>query len=281
MTPCTMPDCTEQSVGLIGCCGDQAHAVCEPHADLATQPSAVPCPICGGDNGLSPYSPKRPAPDEAPRTGRWLYAKYPNTCATPDCGYLIHQQEKAYYMPSVGRLYCNRCGEHAPEPTEQEIREYRQRKADRRADRMTTRAGRLEQEATQRQNRAAPYDDYAFWTQPADPGSKFAKQRSRVRDNLNKAAELQVEAQTLRSHAAWTRQEGVAVKGDAEKKRQALRDQNDDAIQTGSRVQSVMWGAGVVMGVYAKSYRVKWDQYRHAAFTGDTFAVDKSHVTPE
>ena len=59
--------------------------------------------------------------------------------------------------------------------------------------------------------------------------------------------------------------------GDAERRRQAKREALDTLINKGSRVHDFCFGDGEVIGVYKKSYRIKFDR-------GLTYARDKSYV---
>ena len=83
-------------------------------------------------------------------------------------------------------------------------------------------------------------------------------------ESLQVANRMKAKAESLRH---------VRVAGDAEKKRQSYREAMDERISKGSRVHDFAFGDGEVIGVYKKSYRIKFDG-------GFTYARDKSYVAP-
>ena len=66
----------------------------------------------------------------------------------------------------------------------------------------------------------------------------------------------------------------VRVAGDAERRREAERMALDSVLNKGSKVHDLCFGPGEIVGVYKKSYRIKFDR------SGSTYARDKSYVRP-
>lgn len=122
-----------------------------------------------------------------------------------------------------------------------------------------------------------PYNDYAFWTEPIKIGHHSERRHRNLRDRLTnkmrQAADTAGEIDQLQSKIEHWERNGAVVKGDAERKRQAVREKLDAMIQKGSIVSDPCFGKGVVVGVFKKSYRIKFDR-------GFTYARDKSFVTP-
>lgn len=158
--------------------------------------------------------------------------------------------------------------------TAEQIREYRQAKLERKLARMRAKAERLEKIAEQKQAGFNKYrGDIAFLTQPASPSSSFGKQRARLYGSYDKGIALQVEADELRKKAEWIERRGVAVKGDAERKRQAQREQMDQLIRVGSKVYDFAFREGEVTRVNKKTYTIRFP-------SGFTCARDKAYVKP-
>ena len=191
---------------------------------------------------------------------RELIVKYDGECAR--CGKDLTVGEQAMYEKSMG-IFCMGC-----EPTETEdIRSFRLAKAERKADRYEGWAAkRVEKASVQLNSMPEVRHDWAFITQPG---------RIPLRERMNKADERAFEslkvADEMKRKASSLRH--VQVAGDAERKRQARREALDNVITKGTRVYDFCFGAGEVIGVYKKSYRIKFDQ-------GCTYARDKSYVRP-
>ncbi len=166
------------------------------------------------------------------------------------------------YEKSMG-LFCPGC-----EPTDvEDIREYRTAKAQAKADRYSGWAEKREEKAEAALNSHPEYrHDWAFITQPGHIPARAAM----IASDDRAYESLQV-ANRMRQKAA--RLLDVRVAGDAERKRQATRDKLDTVITKGSRVREAIFGDGVVIGVYPKSYRIKFDR-------GFTYSRDKSFVAP-
>jgi hypothetical protein len=166
------------------------------------------------------------------------------------------------YEKSMG-VFCPGC-----EPTDpEEIRAFRLAKAERKASRYDGWADKRETEAHRALNSHPELrHDWAFITQPGHIPARARMNAAdqRAIESLNKAREM-------RSRAAGIRH--VQVAGDAERKRQAKRDALDKVITKGSAVVDAIFGAGIVRGVYKKSYRIEFS-------SGFTCARDKSFVRP-
>lgn len=147
--------------------------------------------------------------------------------------------------------------------TVDEIRAYRQNKADRKAERLERWAESRERTAEELDKQVKPFvSDWSFVTQPITSnsgGRAFKRFRDKISNKIDKKHELLNEADDLRERAERLRN-SVSVKGDAERKRQAIRDANDEIIKVGSRVFSFSFGNGEVVKVNKISYSVKIDR---------------------
>ena len=190
---------------------------------------------------------------------RQISLKYGGECAR--CGTELQKDQQAMYEKSMG-IFCLECA-----PTEvEDIRKFRQLKADRKADRYEEWASKREQKAQAQFNSYSEIrHDWAFITQPGriPLRERIIKADDRAIESLRKAEQMRDKAHRLRH---------VRVKGDAERKRQAIREARDEIIAKGSRVYDFCFGAGTVVGVYKKSYRIKFDN------SGNTWSRDKSYV---
>lgn len=189
---------------------------------------------------------------------RQITVKYDGECKR--CGASLETGLQAMYEKSMG-CFCIGC-----EPTDtEEIREFRTDKAEQKAEKYDTWAAKREIKAKAALNSHPEIrHDWAFITQPG---------RIPLRERMNKSDDRAFEslkvAEGMRSKAASIR--NVRVAGDAEKRRQAIREALDTVILKGSRVHDACFGAGTVIGVYKKSYRIKFDR-------DFTYARDKSYV---
>lgn len=192
---------------------------------------------------------------------RELIVKYEGSCKK--CGNVLEIGAPAMYEKSMG-IFCPGC-----EPKEvEEIREYRQAKADAKADKYDKWAEKREKkaDATLNSNPSVRHD-WAFITQP---GHIPARARMNAADD--QAYESLKVAEGMRAKAESLRH--VRVKGDAARRYQAKSDANDLLIHKGSRVEDVVFGLGTVISVFKKSYRIQWDK------SGNTWAREKFFVKP-
>lgn len=189
---------------------------------------------------------------------RQLIVKYEGQCAK--CGEVLEVGASAMYEKSMG-IFCIGC-----EPKDvEEIRAFRTAKAERKAARYEEWAGKREARASAALNSHPEVrHDWAFITQPGRIPLRDQMNRSdeRAFESLNKAQEMRDKAASIMN---------VRVAGDAERRRQAKRDAS--AFVVGDRVFDYSGGDGEVMGVFKKSYRIKFDR-------GFTWLVDKSWVQP-
>lgn len=191
---------------------------------------------------------------------RTLQVKWATECRR--CGKPIEVGAEAMYEKSMG-LFCVGC-----EPkTVEEIREYRTAKATAKAERLEGWAEKREEKASAQLNSYPEIrHDWAFITQPG---------RIPLRERMNRADDRACEslsvAHRLRSRAAGIM--NVRVAGDAERRRQAEREDLDTIISKGSRVYDFAYGKGEVVQVCKKSYRIKFA-------SGNIYARDKTYVRP-
>ncbi len=191
---------------------------------------------------------------------RQLEVKYQGECSA--CGAALEIGQPAMYEKTTG-IFCVGC-----EPiTVDEIRAFRTVKAEAKATRYDGWADKREKKAEAALNSFPTIRrDWAFITQPG---------RIPFRERMNKADDRAYEslkvAEGMRDKAENLRH--VRVAGDAERNREKIRAALDNLIKKGSRVFDHSGGEGTVIGVYSKSYRIKFDR-------GFTWSRDKSFVRP-
>jgi hypothetical protein len=172
------------------------------------------------------------------------------------------------YEKSMG-IFCVGC-----EPTNvEEIRAARLAKAERKANRLEGWAEKREIDATAKLDSfPSMRHDWAFITQPGHipARARMIKADDRAYESLAKAREMKAKANSIRH---------VVVAGDAERRRERKRAVLDTMIAKGSRVYDAVFGLGEVIGVYKKSYRIKFDS-KAAPGTPFVCARDKSYVRP-
>lgn len=143
---------------------------------------------------------------------REITLRYVGECRK--CGATVPVGEQAIYERRVG-IFCLSCG-----PTEaEEIREYRQEAAERRAEKYEEWAQkrRVEANASLERNRQLYRGDWAFVTQPGHIPlrARINRQDEKAFENLAVADAFEDKAQRLRR---------VSVAGDAEARREARRE---------------------------------------------------------
>jgi hypothetical protein len=155
------------------------------------------------------------------------------------------------------------------------IRAHRQAKLDRKIARLRNGAATRERHAEPKLGEWRENSkDWAYVTQPninTSAGRRFTKQRERVLNRYDAGLGLLREADKLRDKADWLEKSGVAVKGDADKRRQAERDYADTLYKIGSRVIDWCFGGGVITKVNKKTYTIQFD-------SGGKFTRDKSYI---
>lgn len=192
---------------------------------------------------------------------RQIFIKYSGQCAK--CGNSLDIGKIAMYEKSMG-IFCVGC-----EPKDvEEIRSFRLQKAEPKAEQYEEWAEKREHKANVQLNSLPEIrHDWAFITQPGHIPlrAKMIEADDRAFQSLNVADRFRRKAESLRH---------IQVAGDAERKRQAKREDLDTIIHKGSKVYDPVFGNGEVIGVYSKSYRIKFDQ------NGFICARDKSYVKP-
>lgn len=118
------------------------------------------------------------------------------------------------------------------------------------------------------------YKDFD-WTQPILRGHHSQRRHEKVferRDSvMRKSIELEEKAKRFREKANNLLHFANTNKGDAERKRQVIREQADLLVRVGMNVDTVVWGMGEVVKINKKTYTVKFP-------SGSQFTVDKSWV---
>ena len=175
---------------------------------------------------------------------RTITVKYSGDCRK--CGATLPVGAQAVYEKRVG-IFCPECA-----PTDSEdIRQYRQEAADRKADKYEGWAAKREDKAKAQLNSYPTIrHDWAFITQPG---------RIPFRDRMNKADGRAYEsldiAHKMRDKADSLRH--VQVKGDAEKRYQAKRDAIRPLLKPGMEVDTVIYGVKEIVKVNKKTVTVK------------------------
>lgn len=147
------------------------------------------------------------------------------------------------------------------------LRAYRQEKANRKAERIKDWGESKLRQAQELEDSIPEYaHDWAYITQPGHiPG------RDKINRKQEKIFRLREEGKAQIERGRRIEKYGARVKGDAERERQAKREEQDKAIGKGSRVHDFCFGDGEVTRVNTKSYSIKFD-------TGGTYPRDKTYV---
>lgn len=180
---------------------------------------------------------------------RQITVKYSGSCVK--CGGPIAAGEQAIYERRVG-LFCPSC---APTGTE-EIREYRQGGADRKADRLEEWAEKREVKATAQLNTYPEIrHDWNFITQPGRIPFRERMNRAddRAYESLNVARGFRQRAHSLRH---------VRVAGDAERRREAERAKTLHWIEKGMQVQNSLYGIGCVLRINKKTATIQYNGHK-------------------
>lgn len=191
---------------------------------------------------------------------RELTVKWESECKK--CGALLEVGVVAMYEKSMGLF----CLGHEPKEVE-DIRAFRLALVERKATRYEEWAEKRKVKATATLNsNPSMRHDWAFITQPGHipARAQMNKADERAYKSLDVAEGMKAKAERLRN---------VRVAGDAERRREEVRAALDTVIGKGSRVYDYIFGPGEVIGVYSKSYRIKFDK-------GCTYSRDKSYIKP-
>ncbi len=191
---------------------------------------------------------------------RQITIKYEGECKK--CSNVLVVDTQAMYEKSMG-CFCLGC-----EPKDmEEIRYYRQIKADRKAEKYNEWADKREKKAEAQLNSYPEIrSDIAFNTQPGHIPFRECMNRAdnKAYESIGKAKEMRAKAESL-NH--------VRVKGDATKRQQAERDKNDARFKVGDHVKSWIVGACTILKINKKTYSVQ------VASSNRTITQDKSFIT--
>ena len=175
---------------------------------------------------------------------RSVTVKYAGECQK--CDATIPVGAVAVYERHVG-IFCPACAPSDPE----EIREYRQDAADRKAERYEEWAGKREEKAMAVLNHNRTFtNDHAFNTQPG-----HIPERARVNDRADKAYEHTNTARRFRGKAKSLRT--VKVAGDAERKRETKRELTRAWIEKGMQIISPFLNECTVTRVNKKTATIQ------------------------
>lgn len=158
----------------------------------------------------------------------------------------------------------------------EEIRTQRQEKLDRKVARLRKYADSRDSKAETQMSSFNMYrKDLSWLTQPNIPtaaGRAFARSRQRVIDRYDAGMRLSIEADDMRSKAEWLEKQGAVVKGDAERKRQAKREEIDALVNIGDIVHHFLYDDVEILKKNVKTFTVK------VIRSGSVFTVEKSHI---
>ncbi len=175
---------------------------------------------------------------------RTIILKYAGECRK--CAAVLEAGTQAGYERHVG-VFCPAC---MPTDTE-EIRTYRQEGADRKAEKYRGWAEKRKAAAEATLKRDEVYTtDHAFNTQPG-----HIPIRARVIAREDRACESLAVARAMEQKASAL-ESGVVVRGDADRARQAKRDEMRVKLAVGMRVHSILWGDGIVQKVNKNTVRM-------------------------
>lgn len=174
---------------------------------------------------------------------RLLNSKYQSSCAK--CERDISIGEQIAYEKMTG-VFCPACFPTDPE----EIRQFRQIKADRKADRYEGWAQKREERAEAALNSYPEVrHDWAFITQPGRIPLRERMNRAdaRAMEDIDEALAMRQKAQSLRN---------VRVAGDAERKREAQREKARGWAKVGMKVFCGFAGTGTIKKINKKTVTV-------------------------
>jgi len=147
------------------------------------------------------------------------------------------------------------------------MRTYRQEKANRKAERVRSWGESKLRQAQELEDSIPEYaHDWAFITQPG-----HIPARAKINRKQDKIFQLRKEGQEQVERAERIKKYGGRVKGDAERARQTMREEQDKTIGKGSRVHDFCFGDGEITRVNKKSYSIRFD-------SGGTYPRDKTYI---
>lgn len=194
---------------------------------------------------------------------RQLILKYGGECRA--CGAELVSGHLAGYEKRVG-IFCPGCTPTDPEV----IRQYRQEGADRRADKLDSWAESRERESERRFGAADEAVAGIPFGQPILVGHHSERRHrsalARCDANMRKGWESSNVAREHREKADSLRA-GVRVKGDAERAREAEREEVRAWLVKGLRVTSPLWGPSTVVKVNKKTAKLAVDRLQGSTFS--------------
>lgn len=200
---------------------------------------------------------------------RKLIVKYDGNCT--NCGTDLLIGQEAMYEKTTGIF----CVGHEP-TTVESIRECRQVKLDRKSERRQSWADSAVKQADNIDKSLNPYKDWSFITQPILVGHHSEKSHrnllKRIHGKMDKEYELRKKADEHLQHVG----KKAIVKGDAETYRQARRDTTRSRIVVGMKVDTAIYGTGIVKKINKKTATIS------NCGCSQTFetTVDLSFITP-
>lgn len=175
---------------------------------------------------------------------RHIIVKYAGNCK--NCGAELEVGQPAMYEKTTG-IFCPGC-----EPIDTEdIRAYRQAKADAKADQLDGWAAKRERDATAKLNSYPEMrHDNAFNTQPGHipARARMIRADDRAYESLQKAKGMRDRAESIRH---------VRVKGDADKKKDAKQKKVLAWLKVGMMVDSGIGGTAAVLKINQKTAKLK------------------------
>lgn len=181
---------------------------------------------------------------------RKINTRYQSVCKK--CGATLEINTEVMYEKRVG-VFCVGC-----EPTDvEEIRQYKQNSRDKKAARYEEWAQKKREKANKvlDYNREHFTSDIAFNTQPGHIPlrERVIKQNDKAYQTLNLAREFDKKAESLRFMPR--------VKGDAKRKREAVREERRTWLKNGIEVYSPIFGIGTVVKLNKMSAKVQFGEH--------------------
>lgn len=178
----------------------------------------------------------------------------------------------------TGAKWKTLCSDCWKSQSTEEIRAYRQAKLDRKIARLRKQASNMENVSNNLTSQFRELSqDIAWVTQPninSSRGRAFRNSREKVLNKYDKGMRLSIEAEKIKEKANWMEGMGVRVKGDAQKKREAERMEQDKIIHIGTKIITFLnQSVGTVVKVNKNTYTVQFEQ-------GRKYAVEKNFCNP-
>ena len=184
------------------------------------------------------------------------------------------------YPPSERIMQCIDCYRKAKRErqagmTTDEIREERQERADRKAVQLRRWAGSHRRKSEEYARRSDSISGMIPMGQPVLVGHHSERGHRRDLSRMHSYESKRFEHSDIADkydRRADALERGVAVKGDAERKRQKMREELDRVITVGTAVTNCWHGVGEVKRVNKKTYTILFEKY------GRKHAIEKTFV---